>query len=129
MTGPIEGPTGSGPIEPANEPKGPQRAEGVGREFDLSPAGETDKTPGEVASTQFDALRGIIQDGVNRGLGKDEILREIAGSELKGAFGESASRMTAEAVAEAVANDPNLSQMFSRLFAMASSGGEQKKQE
>jgi hypothetical protein len=119
MTGPIEGSTGSGPIQPADEPEGAKPTERVGQALEVNAAGQTDETSGDVSCAQFDALRSIIQDGVDRGLGEDEILDEIVGSELKGAFGDSIARMTAKDVAEAVANDPNLSEMFARLIAMA----------
>ena len=120
MTGPIR----NRPIQPGQpvQPTAPQAETTAHKkvtEFGaVHPASER---VGQSLRQNFDAVRARIQDGLKRGLDKSAILKELARGELSEMFGGKVTDRMVQAVADAVAGDPNFAQMYSKLFNRASS--------
>ena len=128
MTGPIDGrsrigPQGAqgpqGPIGPG-EPGGPEKAKPK-QVFDVAGAERAAEQVKRAVRENYDAVRNRIRDGLNRGLGKDQILEELTRDELADAFGAKVSERMVGSVARAVTEDPSLSQVFGKLFEKAGS--------
>ncbi len=121
MAGPIDGRRGIGPQGPQGpqgpigpgESAGPDKAKKV---FDVAGTERAAEQIKKVVRENYDAVRNRIQDGLRRGLSKEQILHELTRDELTDAFGPTVSQGMVAAVAKAVTEEPSLSQVFGRLF-------------
>lgn len=76
----------------------------------------TQPTP---SSPEFDAMMPVIRDGIDQGLGREQIVGRVVADQLQRQFGESVTPEMTQAVAERFDSDPNLSQIFDTLYAEA----------
>lgn len=96
-------------------PKAPQK------EFEVGAVSQPPAREVEARVMQnYGAVSSRIQDGLKRGLDRGQILQELARHELSDLFGGKVTDAAVKYVSDAVANNPNLSQMFGQLFKLAS---------
>ena len=89
--------------------------------FNVDAAGATPESVEQAVGQQFAAIQSRIQEGLSQGLDRKQILESLARHELSEAFGKGVSDKGTSAVADAVSDDPNLSQLFNKLFKLAAS--------
>lgn len=119
-TGP-QGPGGPDKPEKTGKP-GFREAMSAGDASAASGAAPTANTGG-VSQPTFDRIAGRIQQGVESNQSKQEILQGVIDDELKQQYGPNASDEMTAAVTEKFQTDPQLSQLFNRLYAQATRGG------
>lgn len=110
--GPTSGPQQAGPAD-TKKVTGKQP-------FQVSGAKPSAESVQNAVGQNFGAIRTRIQDGLAQGMDRKQILTTLAEHELADAFGTKASKQAAGAVADAVMQDPSLSQIFNKLFKLAS---------
>lgn len=123
MTDPIQ----NRPIRPYTPPDGvdagkPAEAKPATPQKAFEIGGPTAPPPQQVEQQvlhHFGAVRSRIQDGLRRGLDKPQILQELARHELSDLFGGKVTDAAVKYVSDAVTSNPNLSQLFGKLFQMA----------
>lgn len=111
---------------------GPSGPHGAGRTERTRAAGPTD-AGFEVRSAQSPAsassgakaggagarLRKLIDEGLERGLGKDEILERVVSSGIQRGLGPLASPQLEQQVVRAIEENPAARELFDRLYARA----------
>ncbi len=96
---------------------------GAGATGGAAPTGNTGGASGASAASgggiAFDKLQSRIQEGVAAGQPKQQILESLIGEQLTAQLGEKASPQMTAAVTEKFQSDPQLSQLFNRLYSQA----------
>lgn len=124
----------------SNQPLPPQGPDGAGGPGGAAPAGKTGEksfsqvlgsgaapTGGTQASVptaaayqpNFSRLQSRIRDAVGKNLAKQQVLETVVGQELTEQFGPKTTPQLATAVTERFQTDPQLSQLFNRLYSAA----------
>ena len=97
---------------------------GPSKKFDIGPAGATTGTGGtqNIGRPNFDRIAATLQDCRNRNMTRDQARSAVIEQETHHLFGKDATPELANAVSDAVASDPHLSQLFTRLYSSATGG-------
>lgn len=85
-------------------------------------AASASSASGSAASPAFDKLRSRIQEGIAAGHSKQEIMQTLVGEQLQERYGSAATPEMKAAVQERFATDPQMSQLFNRLYSQAAAG-------
>jgi hypothetical protein len=114
---PVGGPAGTG-----NTPKTSfSETLGTGAAGPTGGAAGTGGTgpAGPLGGIAYGQLQARIQQGVAAGQPKQQILESLIGEQLTGQLGDKATPQMTTAVAEKFQSDPQLSQLFNRLYSQA----------
>jgi hypothetical protein len=97
---------------------------GPSKKFEIGSTGATAGTGGtqNVGRPNFDRIAASLQDCLNRKMTRDQARSAVIEQETQHLFGSSATPEMANAVSDAFARDPHLSQLFNRLYSTATSG-------
>jgi hypothetical protein len=126
----IRGPHSNQPLQPQG-PQGPGEAAPTGKTGDKSfsevmgaGAAQTGGAAAPVPTAaayqpNFSRLQSLILDAAGRNLSKQQVLEAVVGQELAAQFGKHATPQLANAVTERFQTDPQLSQLFNRLYSAA----------
>lgn len=113
------------------EPEGPKKTEGASGADkagfqEAMGAGKAGGAGGSGAAQgggpirpNFDRIASRIQEGLSNGQSKEQILEGVVDDQLTQQFGDKASPEMASAITEKFTTDPQLSQIFNRLYNQA----------
>lgn len=125
----IRGPQPNQPIDPGQgaQPVGPAGETGAADKAKFKDAmGAAPIGAGSAGQSQINALKpnfeklsSRIKQGVAEGQDKQSILKSVISEQLSEQFGSGALPQMTDAVTEKFQSDPQLSQLFNRLYAQA----------
>lgn len=127
----IRGPHSNQPLQPQG-PQGPGEAAPTGKTGEKSfsevmGAGAAGAAPASGAAIptaaayqpNFSRLQSLIQSAAGKNLSKQQVLESVVSQELSTQFGKHATPQLATAVTERFQSDPQLSQLFNRIYSAA----------
>ena len=97
---------------------------GPSKKFEIGSTGATTGAGGTqgVGRPNFERIAATLQDCLNKKMTRDQARSAVIQQETQYLFGKSATPEMANAVSDAFASDPHLSQLFNRLYSSATSG-------
>ena len=118
---PVDPSQGAQPVGPAGETSAADKAkfkEAMGGAAPVG-AGSAGQPQIDALKPNFEKLSSRIKQVVDEGQDKQTILKSVISEQLNEQFGSAATPMMTDAVTEKFLSDPQLSQLFNRLYTQA----------
>lgn len=105
-----------------------QKSASASKPFEVGPVAGQDPTQTAAGiQPNFDRIRSQIEAGLKQARSRQEILKDVVASELRLTYGQKVTPEMEAAVTEKFQSDPQLSGLFSQLFAKVKGQSESSK--